>query len=138
MTLPPNMPRILPPQPVESETLRRDLAAAIRGPVFVADLLLQRGVRTASEARAFFLPEVAPTSEFPLLDLDRAVPLLQGARTRGEKVVVHGDYDVDGVTGTALLYMGLVGLGFKASWYLPNRFQGGYGLSRFKIGRAHV
>ena len=129
MAPPSGMPRILPPAPPEEESLRRELARAIQGPMFVADLLLQRGIRDKEAARAFFLPEPAPDSG-PLLGLDRAVALLREARARGEKVAVHGDYDVDGVTGTALLFQGLMGLGFDATWYLPNRFEGGYGLSR--------
>jgi single-stranded-DNA-specific exonuclease len=123
------MPRILPPPPPADETLRRDLAASIQGPLFVADLLLQRGIRDKEGARAFFLPEPAPASG-PLLGMEKAVALLREARERGECVAVHGDYDVDGVTGTALLYPGLAGLGFEAIWLLPNRFDGGYGLSR--------
>ena len=124
------MPRIVPPPPPADEATRRALARAVHGPLFVADLLLARGIRDAEGARAFFLPEPAPGSAAPLMGLRAAVELLRGARARGERVAVHGDYDVDGVTGTALLYLGLRALGFDADWILPNRFDGGYGMTR--------
>lgn len=128
------VPRIVPPPPAESDAVRRALAKDINGPLFVADLLLARGIRDKEGARAFFLPEPAPAMGGPdgtggLLGLGRAVALLTEARARGEKVAVHGDYDVDGVTGTALLYLGLRELGFDADWILPNRFDGGYGMT---------
>jgi len=124
-------PRIVPPPPRESDEIRRALAADINGPLFVADLLLARGIRTKEDARAFFLPEAAPAMDGAqaLLGIERAVDLLGGVRARGERVAVHGDYDVDGVTGAALLYLGLRDLGFDADWILPNRFDGGYGLT---------
>jgi single-stranded-DNA-specific exonuclease len=57
------------------------------------------------------------------------VTYLTEARARGEKICVHGDYDVDGVTATALLVQCLERLGFETSWYLPSRFKEGYGLT---------
>jgi len=115
------------------EELRRELAEAIKAPLFVADLLLQRGIADKESARAFFLaqpseaerPEAIPA----LLGLDQAVARLRQARDENQKVVVHGDYDVDGVTGTALLYQGLLDLGFDCGWFIPNRFEEGYGIT---------
>lgn len=123
-------PRIVPPLPPAEDAVRRALAKAINGPLFVADLLLLRGIRDTDTARAFFLPEPPPLAAEEMFGLARAVEMLKGARDRGERVAVHGDYDVDGVTGTALLYLGLRDLGFDADWILPNRFDGGYGLTR--------
>lgn len=123
-------PRIIPPAPPADEAARRELARAINGPLFAADLLLLRGITDKEAARAFFLPEPAPASPESMLGLSRAVELLLAARAAGERVAVHGDYDVDGVTGTALLYLGLRALGFDADWILPNRFDGGYGMTR--------
>jgi single-stranded-DNA-specific exonuclease len=124
------VPRIVPPPALPDAALRRQLAKDINGPLFAADLLLQRGIADKDGARAFFLPEPAPSSAAAMLNLDRAVQLLAAARAAGERVAVHGDYDVDGVTGAALLYLGLRDLGFDADWILPNRFDGGYGLTR--------
>jgi single-stranded-DNA-specific exonuclease len=123
-------PRILPPPPHEPDAVRHALAKEINSPLFVADLLLLRGIQDKEGARAFFLPEPPPASSEAMLGLARAVTLLTEARAQGERVAVHGDYDVDGVTGTALLYLGLRELGFDADWILPNRFDGGYGLTR--------
>jgi single-stranded-DNA-specific exonuclease len=130
IVLPEESPRIVPPPPAPDETLRRGLAKDINGPLFAADLLLLRGIQDKDGARAFFLPEPAPLSEAGMLHMERAVSLLAAAKAAGERVAVHGDYDVDGVTGAALMYLGLRDLGFDADWILPNRFDGGYGLTR--------
>lgn len=113
--------------------LRKRLSQEINGPEFVADLLLMRGIEEKEQARDFFLAALGNSQSGPeahgLLGLDKAVELLLKAREAGERVVVHGDYDVDGVTATALLYQGLKGCGFNAEWFLPNRFAEGYGIS---------
>ncbi len=127
--------RIVPPTVPAEDAVRRQLAREINGPLFAADLLLLRGIRDKEAARAFFLPEPAPASEASFLNLEKAVALLLQARADGECVAVHGDYDVDGVTGTALLYLGLRDLGFNAIWILPNRFDGGYGMSRNSLDK---
>jgi single-stranded-DNA-specific exonuclease len=131
-------PRIVPPPPPADEALRRGLAKDINGPLFAADLLLLRGITDKEGARAFFLPEPAPLSEAAMLNMDRAVSLLRAAKAAGERVAVHGDYDVDGVTGAALMYLGLRDLGYDADWILPNRFDGGYGLTRRTLDQLHA
>jgi single-stranded-DNA-specific exonuclease len=123
------VPRIIPPPPPADEAVRRALAREINGPLFAADLLLLRGIADKEGARAFFLPEPPPGSPEAMKGLAHAVALLAEARAKGERVAVHGDYDVDGVTGAALLYLGLRELGFDADWILPNRFDGGYGMT---------
>lgn len=130
------VPRIVAPMAPAENSVRQNLAREINGPLFVADLLLLRGIGDKDAARAFFLPEPAPDSPNAFLGLDRAVALLREAHAHGECVAVHGDYDVDGVTGTALLYMGLKQLGFNAAWILPNRFEGGYGMSRHSLDKV--
>lgn len=113
--------------------LRDRLSREINGPGFVADLLLMRGIEEKEQARDFFLAALGDSQSGPeaqgLLGLGPAVDLLLKAREAGEKVVVHGDYDVDGVTATALLYQGLKWCGFNVDWFLPNRFAEGYGIS---------
>jgi single-stranded-DNA-specific exonuclease len=128
----PTIPAVIVKPQTAVHPLRDALAQAINGPAFVADLLLQRGIEEKEQAREFFLATLAAQtgSENPcMLGLERAVELLRGAHAAGEAVCVHGDYDVDGVTATALLYQGLKWLGFQADWFLPNRFQEGYGIS---------
>jgi single-stranded-DNA-specific exonuclease len=122
---------ILKPQ-TAVHPLRERLSRDINGPAFVADLLLQRGIEEKEQAREFFLASLSAQTQAEdpcMLGLPRAVELLRAAHAAGELVCVHGDYDVDGVTATALLYQGLKWLGFNADWFLPNRFQEGYGIS---------
>ncbi len=114
------------------------LAADINGPEFAADLLLKRGISDKESARTFFLATLENGLETETLaGLELALDLLEGARERREKVVVHGDYDVDGVTGTALLFLGLRWCGLDVDWYLPNRFKDGYGISVPGVRKLH-
>src|SRR4030042_1467094 len=92
-------------------------------------ILAGRGVKDPAQAQAFLdRGYAASTAPFDLLDMDRAVERLRRAYQLGEPVVVYGDYDADGVTATVLLFEWLQRSGFKASWYIPARFQEGYGL----------
>ena len=92
-------------------------------------ILAGRGVQDPAQAQAFLdRGYAASTDPFDLLDMDRAVERLRKAHQLGEQVVVYGDYDADGVTATVLLFEWLQQAGFKASWYIPDRFQEGYGL----------
>jgi single-stranded-DNA-specific exonuclease len=128
----PALASIVKPEP-SGHPLREKLSKEINGPAFVADLLLMRGIEEKEQARDFFLAALGDSQSeagaSALLGLDKAVDLLLAAREAGEKVVVHGDYDVDGVTATALLYLGLEWCGFDAGWFIPNRFDEGYGIS---------
>jgi single-stranded-DNA-specific exonuclease len=128
----PVIPAVIVKPQDDIHPLRDALAQAINGPAFVADLLLQRGIDEKEKAREFFLAALSAQTapENPCMaGLERALELLRGAHAAGERVCVHGDYDVDGVTATALLYQGLRWLCFDADWFLPNRFQEGYGIS---------
>ena len=66
--------------------------------------------------------------------MEAAVGTIAAAIAEGERVVVHGDYDADGITATALMVLGLRELGLEPEWYLPSRFNEGYGLSRGGCG----
>ncbi len=124
---------------VPEESLRQALAQAIHGPLFVADLLLMRGIHDKEAARAFFLAQPleneSTVTDSPMLGLEAALEALMRALENGDRVVVHGDYDVDGVTATALLYQGLRDLGFQCGWFIPNRFAEGYGISRKSVDK---
>lgn len=137
----PTIPAVIVKPEGLAHPLRDALAQAINGPAFVADLLLQRGIEEKEQARDFFLATLGAqtASETPcMLGLERAVEILNGAHAAREKVFVHGDYDVDGVTATALLYQGLEWLGFDAGWFLPNRFQEGYGISYASVAKLQT
>ncbi|HAE85474.1 MAG TPA: single-stranded-DNA-specific exonuclease RecJ [Anaerolineaceae bacterium] len=99
-------------------------------PPLLRQLLYNRGVRDAETAQAF-LSASAPEATDPFLirDMTTAVRLLHAAITNGMPIAIYGDYDVDGVTATALLYELLQKLGVSPRIYIPNRFDEGYGLN---------
>ncbi|TGE34162.1 single-stranded-DNA-specific exonuclease RecJ [Desulfosporosinus sp. Sb-LF] len=103
----------------------------------VADILAQRGFRRPEEAIEFLRPTLLNLfSPFCFRDMLSAVDRLSLALEQKEKVLVYGDYDVDGVTSTTLLYKILTDLGFKAVAYIPHRQDEGYGLHSESIERA--
>ncbi|MBF0595111.1 MAG: single-stranded-DNA-specific exonuclease RecJ [Candidatus Omnitrophica bacterium] len=96
----------------------------------VAQLLINRNVIDPVEAGIFLAPELNQLLDpFLLKDMDLAVARLKLARERGENVLVYGDYDVDGVTATAVTYRMLRRLGVRARTYIPHRMEEGYGLN---------
>ena len=99
-------------------------------PPLLRQLLYNRGVRDAETALAF-LSASAPEATDPFLirDMPQAVELLHSAMTEGTPIAIYGDYDVDGVTSTVLLYELLQKLGVNPRIYIPNRFDEGYGLN---------
>jgi single-stranded-DNA-specific exonuclease len=115
----------------------RSLAAREGIPYLPALVLWNRGYRDAESVKRFLNPRLEHLCDpFKLPDMEQAVERLLAAQERQEKVLVHGDYDVDGVTGTALLVRGLARLGIKADSYLPHRMREGYGLSAKAIDAA--
>lgn len=111
------------------EAAAAKLAASIGAPMLLARVLVSRGIQSPQEAMAF-LSEDAPLSDpFLLKDMDKAVERILSAIDSGEPMVIFGDYDVDGVTATALLYSHLRGMGANVRCKLPNREGDGYGLS---------
>jgi single-stranded-DNA-specific exonuclease len=99
-------------------------------PPFLRQLLYNRGIQTATEAHAFMDAEtVALTDPLLLRDMDVAISLIQDALSHAEKIAVYGDYDVDGVTASALLFEFFQALGNIPRVYIPNRFDEGYGLN---------
>ena len=93
-------------------------------------LLVQRGVSSADEARAFLSPgEEILRDPLLLSDMEKAVSRLRAALAKGERICVYGDYDVDGVTAAAILSLHLKSLGADVRTYLPDRHREGYGLN---------
>ncbi len=103
----------------------------------VAQLLINRNVIDPVEAKAFLFPELGQLLDpFLLKDMGLAVERLRLARERGENVLVYGDYDVDGVTATAVTYRMLRRLGIRSRTYIPHRMEEGYGLNADIISLA--
>ena len=95
-----------------------------------AQVLINRGIRSLPEADIFLNPRLAHLRDpIEIPDIEKAARRVLLARQRGEKVLVFGDYDVDGVTGTALLLQTLRFLGIPATYYIPHRYGEGYSLS---------
>ena len=110
------------------------LARALALPELTAACLVNRGLASPERAAAFLEPRLKTLEDpFQLPDMDRAVDRLLRARSTGERVVVFGDYDVDGVTSTALLTEVLTTLGWTVAQYLPHRRDEGYGLSQAAV-----
>ncbi|HJA48293.1 MAG TPA: single-stranded-DNA-specific exonuclease RecJ [Candidatus Agathobaculum intestinipullorum] len=109
----------------------RALAAAGGYAPLTAAVLSARGIDTPDAAAAYLSCDTAGLHD-PLLlaDMGKAVAVVEGALRRGERIVVYGDYDVDGVTATCTLVDYLRSRGAKCDYYIPNRLREGYGLSR--------
>ena len=115
-----------------ADSLRR----AAELPTIVASLLIGRGIDNPAAAEAFLNPKLTDLrdpSELP--DIDRAVPLIAEAIATDKRIVIHGDYDADGITGTAILFRCIKLLGGNVGYYIPNRLQDGYGLKDAAIER---
>jgi len=97
---------------------------------YLSGLLVQRGITTFSDAKAFFRPNLSQLHDpFLMKDMDLAIDRIEAAMARDEKVMVYGDYDVDGTTAVALVYSFLKRLHKSADYYIPDRYTEGYGVS---------
>src|SRR5579884_4268043 len=119
---------VAPPDPEAVE-----LARALGVPPLLAALLRRRGATTVEAARAFLDPRLEDLSD-PLATpgMSEAVEAIADALRSGRRIAVHGDYDVDGISATAIP---LRALGADPLWYLPHRVHDGYGLSAAAVER---
>lgn len=103
----------------------------------LSDLLIKRGIETFEQARSFFRPDLANLHDpFLMKDMDAAVERLRRAITGKEKIMVYGDYDVDGTTAVALLYSFINRFTPLVEFYIPDRYDEGYGVSSKGINFA--
>ncbi len=97
----------------------------------LAQLLIKRGITTESAAKRFFRPQLADLiNPFLMKDMDVAVDRLNDAMGRKERILVYGDYDVDGCTAVALVYKFLQQFYSNIDYYIPDRYDEGYGISK--------
>jgi len=102
----------------------------------VAAILAGRGYAEPSEIRRFLAPALGDMLDpAAMKGMKEAVERLLAARAAGERICVYGDYDVDGITTTSLMVSFLRGTGFSCSYFIPNRFEDGYGLNREALER---
>ncbi len=113
------------------ETVPAEAAETLGQPRLLASLLWRRGIRTAEEARRFLAPSWEEDVHDPFLfnDMRKTVDRLMAAIRNREKIVVHGDYDADGVSGSVILHGTLKALGADVTVYLPHREKDGYGMN---------
>ena len=93
-----------------------------------AEVLIRRGHTSAEGARAFMEQDGPAHDPFLLGDMEAACDRIEQAIAAGERICVHGDYDVDGICATALAMQVLEELGAQVEWHLPSRFEEGYGV----------
>src|SRR5208282_2855601 len=102
----------------------------------IARLMVNRGISDAVSARSFLSCDLTMVSDPAIYcHMDKAVSRIRTAIAADENIVVFGDYDVDGVTATSLLYLVLKGLGAKVCSYIPDRMSEGYGLNAVALSR---
>ena len=126
-----------PPTPEETQQAK-ELAYKLSMSPILAGLLIKRGITTESAAKRFFRPQLADLiNPFLMKDMYVAVDRLNDAMGRKERILVYGDYDVDGCTAVALVYKFLQQFYSNIDYYIPDRYDEGYGISRKGIKYAH-
>jgi single-stranded-DNA-specific exonuclease len=118
-----------------------DLVASLSGELTIekplAQLLVQRGIHTYEDARTFFRPDITGLHDpFLMKNMDVAIARIQEAIRTGEKVMIYGDYDVDGTTAVSLVYSFFKDHFKTIDYYIPDRYDEGYGISRKGIDHA--
>jgi len=123
---------------LRGECSRDEVEALVRGlgvSETLAAVLARRGYEDVDRARAFLAAELPAHDPFLLGDMEGACEAIRGAVADGKRICVHGDYDADGISATALAVLVLRELGAEVSWHLPSRFDEGYGLARDTLTR---
>ena len=104
-------------------------------PAIVATVLLNRGIAISDFRQFLTKSKQGILSPMSMLDMDKATDRIAKAISAGESIVVYGDYDVDGITSTALLYDALKSLGAKVDYYIPDRKDEGYGINIMAVNK---
>ena len=138
------------PLTTEEQKLETELDKRYASCAPVSELLVQRGITSVDDAERFFHPSLRDLYDpFLMPGMDKAVARLNKALGTKERIMVYGDYDVDGTTAVALVYKYLQNFYSNVEYYIPSRDDEGYGISKHsidyaasqgvqQIGRAHV
>ncbi len=125
------------PLTTEEQKLETELASRYANCPPISELLVQRGISSVEEAERFFHPSLKNMHDpFLMPDMDKAVNRLNRAMGSKEKILVFGDYDVDGTTSVALVYKYLQNFYSNIEYYIPTRYDEGYGISIRTIDEA--
>ncbi len=117
-------------KPLPEEDQIQALSDAINTNPIVSALLIQRGITNFDEAKTFFRPSLDELHDpYLMKDMDTAVETLIAAIEGNQKILIYGDYDVDGTTSVALVYKFLSNYHSKLEYYIPDRYEEGYGVS---------
>ncbi|MCL2040605.1 MAG: single-stranded-DNA-specific exonuclease RecJ [Bacteroidales bacterium] len=127
---------------LEEESADKELVKRLSDELHInkhlTNLLAQRGISTYDEAKTFFRPSLRSLHDpFLLKDMDKAVDRIIEAMQNRERILVYGDYDVDGTTAVALIYLFLRRMSADVDYYIPDRYSEGYGISLQGIEYAH-
>ena len=125
------------PSTSEQTNAAKELGEKLSISPILASLLIRRGITTESAAKRFFRPQLSDLiNPFLMQDMDIAVDRLNDAMGRKERIMVYGDYDVDGCTAVALVYKFLRQFYSNIDYYIPDRYDEGYGVSKKGIDFA--
>ncbi|MBT5859237.1 MAG: single-stranded-DNA-specific exonuclease RecJ [Flavobacteriales bacterium] len=121
------------------ESVVHNLVSELGVNKIVAHLLVLRGITTFDAAKTFFRPQISDLhSPFLMKGMERAVDRIELALKKGEKILIYGDYDVDGTTSVAMMYNFLSRFTDKIAYYIPDRYDEGYGISFKGIDYAQI
>lgn len=121
----------------KEQKLETELAKKFVNSLPIAELLVQRGITSSEESEKFFHPSLSDLHDpFLMPDMDKAVKRLNKALGKKERIMVYGDYDVDGTTSVALVYKYLQTYYSNLEYYIPTRYEEGYGISMKSIDYA--
>ncbi len=126
---------------IEKKTPDTEKAAALTQALnvnaYIAAMLVQRGIQTFDEAKSFFRPSLSELHDpFLMRDMDKAVARIMQAIAANERILIYGDYDVDGTTSVAVFYGFLQKYYTNIEYYIPDRYKEGYGVSKAGIEHA--
>ena len=123
----------------QDDALVAQLAKKLNISIVLARLLVQRGVTTFEQARNFFRPSLEKLYDpFLMKDMDKAVNRIKQAIDKQEKIMVFGDYDVDGTSAVALVYSFIKQFNTNIEYYIPDRYTEGYGISQASIDYVSI
>ncbi|HVV56127.1 MAG TPA: single-stranded-DNA-specific exonuclease RecJ [Mucilaginibacter sp.] len=115
----------------------KKLAAELNIDPVLSALLIQRGIKNYDDARYFFRPDLRHLHDpFLMKDMEKAIERIENAVSSGEKILIYGDYDVDGTTAVSLVYSFFRKLHDRIEYYIPDRYREGYGISAEGIDYA--
>lgn len=125
------------PKEIPDRELIQKLSSELKVNEVLSTLIAQRGIQSFKEARVYFNPSTDNLHDpFLMKDMQKVVERIESAIKKQEKIMIYGDYDVDGTTSVALLYRYFSKFSKEIQYYVPNRFSEGYGVSREGVDKA--